>query len=96
MRYYGVDSANASQVFGRPSIPPLSSTAHVQFLGPGVLVVAKHNGVREGGMKKIMSLEVGWKSQSEGNEIDVLNYTEGSQLLVIKFRTWMGSRDVSM
>ena len=63
MRYYGVDSANASQVFGRPRIPPLSSTAHVQFLGPGVLVVAKHNGVREGGMKKIMSLEVGWKGQ---------------------------------
>ena len=49
---------------------------------------------QEGDMKNIMSLEVGWKSQSEGNEIDVLNYTEGSQLLVIKFRTWMGSRDV--
>ena len=41
-----VDGANASQGFGRPRIPPLSSIAQVVVVvGPNVLGVVKHNGV---------------------------------------------------
>ena len=51
-------------------------------------------GFVEGDMKNIVNPEVGWKGQLEGDGIGVLDYTEWSQLLVIKFRKWTGSRDV--
>ena len=50
-----MDGANASQGFGRPRIPPLSSIAQVVvvvLVGPDVLGVVKHNGVRGGKHEK--------------------------------------------
>ena len=47
-------------------------------------------------MKNIMNPEVEWNGQPQSDGIDVLNYMEWSQLLVFKFLTWMGSRDVSL
>ena len=49
----------------------------------------------EGDIKNIVYPEVGWKDEPEGDTIDTLHDTEWSQLLVIKFCTWMSSRDVS-
>ena len=46
-------------------------------------------------MENLMNLEMGWRGEPEGDGIDALNDTEWSQLLVIKFRTWTSSRDVS-
>ena len=46
-------------------------------------------------MKNIVNPEVGWKGEPEGDGIDALDDTEWSQLLVIKFRTWTSSRDVT-
>ena len=51
--------------------------------------------LEEGDMENIVNLEVGWKGEPEGDEIDVLDDTEWAQLLGIKFRTWTSSRDVS-
>ena len=52
-------------------------------------------GFKEGYMKNIVNPKVGWKGELEGVKIDALDYTKWFQLLVIKFRTWTGSRDVS-
>jgi hypothetical protein len=52
-------------------------------------------GFEEGDMKNIVNPEVGWKGEPKGDGIDALDDTEWSQLLVIKFRTWTSSRDVS-
>ena len=43
-----VDAGTVSQGFGRPHIPPLSSIQQVVVVGPNVLGVVKHNGVRGG------------------------------------------------
>ena len=51
-------------------------------------------GFEEGDMKNIVNPEVGWKGESEEDEIDALDNAEWSQLLVIKFCTWTSSRDV--
>ena len=52
-------------------------------------------GFEEGDMKNIVNPEVGWKGEPESDGIDALRDTKWSQLLVIKFRTWPSSRDVS-
>ena len=52
-------------------------------------------GFEEGDMENILNPEVGWKEELEGDGINALHDTEWSQLLVIKFRTWTSSRDVS-
>ena len=52
-------------------------------------------GFEEGDMENIVNLEVGWKGEPKGYGIDALHDMEWSQLIVIKFRTWTSSRDVS-
>ena len=52
-------------------------------------------GFEEGDMENIANPEVGWKGEAEGDMIDALDDTEWFQLLVIKFRTWTSSRDLS-
>ena len=53
-------------------------------------------GFEEGDMENIVNLEVGWKGEPKGDGIDALRDTKWSQLLVIKFRIWTSSRDVSL
>ena len=46
-------------------------------------------------MEKIANLEVGSKGEPKDDGIDALHDTDWFQLLVINFRTWTSSRDVS-
>ena len=58
-----VDGANASQGFGRPRIPPLSSIA--QVVASYVLGVVKHNGVRGGRHEKHRESGSGMEGRAE-------------------------------
>ena len=61
-----VDGANASQGFGRPRIPPLSSIAQVVVVvAPDVLGVVKHNGVRGGRHEKHRESGSGMEGRAE-------------------------------
>ena len=51
-------------------------------------------GFEEGDMENIVNSEVGWKGDPEGDEIDALDDTDWSQLLVIKFHTLTSSKDL--